>query len=1596
MTHYQVIIGRSINSVDYGQNPKAYLDTFTDETISLNYNIADIVDLANKNSSYSKTIRFPNTKYNQQVFSDIWSLNMTTEYLTLNTYVFDPNVKTKAWILKDNVIQFEGNLQLTNIIFDYNLNSIVYECVVYSDNDGLYKDIGENYLSDLDLTRFDHSWNATNILASWQAPYGNGYYYPMIDYGVPLSMTRTFRVSDFLPAMYLRTIWDQIFAEAGYTYDSDFLTGDYFSHLIMPYSNKSVPSSITLGITPQKSVLSIAQTTTQSVAYLRKNNSTLNTQPYLARWIYLYTATPMKGDTTIFNPNNLYNFTQSFYTNPANERFAQKLQITYTIRSQVRYAGIPFQSPDWIPQQWGGDTGDIYIFAVRSDGAQGTFGTQASIFNLWDLSSSSQTGGATLGWKRFYFNGQIGYSIRGNAQGGQEFYDPTTKEYEYRGTITTDLLIDPNALKFNENVMIWASTRAEFNKPGEYSPGVQFGDLFDVTLKIVNMSFNVIYESSVAVEDSTILTSNILPNMKQKDFLTNVIRMFNLYIDVDKTQPKRFLIEPRDDYYVKYQKTQDWSEKLDLTKEISTQIASNLQNRSQILTYKDDKDYYNTEYTNLTNTVFGEYKYEFDNEFASGEKKIELIFSPTPTVKLPLSNAMFISSIYGFNNGNLTNLGGFNPRILYANTLGLTAGDTYNFWTNGYNIGTAATMSQYPYAGFADEPRNPNTSLNFGTIQPFITNYNETINNLYYTYWQNTFLELNSPQSRIIEAYFNLTPIDIGNFSFADLFYLTIDNVAGYYRVNKIIDYDPSKYESTKVQLIKAINYINTLPLFQESCNVTYNKCLIGSEITTFLDTINSYYGSLTQYVTFVSSTDPTTYYPNLISSNEIGIDSIVDYANEIPGMVSTYYPGATQCTLNFEVEMGEDATLAFVGTLNAIYEDNPSPYVVIYINYPCGATFGTWQEYDNTYFWDLNSYNDQYSFLDWWLANIPGSYGTASGESLAEGSYLKLGWDWVTACTQSNNTCDLTYEITLNSTQAQELVDSVNGAYQDYCKYLVFYTTYANAAWTYGITYSTATGSPPPTQNTNTINDIVSWANDNVFGMSASIDGENNVTFLWTEYSVLCSTPPVDYTFRICLSNDWGSPAQCCQLLAESPISQNCPCAVDCFGECLQLYIAESSVDYLPGGWTPDLFVSNPILGPTSGIVWEQGGLTYGVCQDICQCIPEQLCFVWTQAQDCPGGVASAQMYISDATGEQVEEVLWTTTDSCLCDGPALPKFGYLEQSTGFRSPMPLTNNAYVGVLNSSKDNFIAAPNNIVLGSNTSIFSPNNIVVGDNNGNIVGGYNFILGASISTADSSNRPAVLIGNNITNELEGTFVFGNNVSISQPVSATGSTISTPQATTNVFVVGSNLTLGGSQSLPPNTTYLGTENIIISQDGGFNTPFIISEAVNTNEIPSGQTIIKTYTGLTPVILPSTTYYVFPFTEGTTPNANGVNIISWDDIRDFSIVQIEFNIRVELFGPQAFGDPVAAYSNKGAWVKLPNVSGLPDFSLIGTDAPFFVDANTPLITIDIPNTIYDIPLGIAQPSIEIANANATDSFVCYYDITIKYQYSPGGYYH
>ena len=77
------------------------LDTYKEEPISLTYNISDIADISTKNSSFSKTIKLPETRTNRAIFGDISDLGVSPSS-------FNPNKKTKAWILVDTAVVFDA------------------------------------------------------------------------------------------------------------------------------------------------------------------------------------------------------------------------------------------------------------------------------------------------------------------------------------------------------------------------------------------------------------------------------------------------------------------------------------------------------------------------------------------------------------------------------------------------------------------------------------------------------------------------------------------------------------------------------------------------------------------------------------------------------------------------------------------------------------------------------------------------------------------------------------------------------------------------------------------------------------------------------------------------------------------------------------------------------------------------------------------------------------------------------------------------------------------------------------------------------------------------------------------------------------------------------------------------------------------------------------------------------------------------------------------------------------------------------------------------------------------------------------------------
>lgn len=819
MNHYQLLVNVNGNQV--------YLDIDNSFGISLNYSISDINDISTKNSSYSKTIILPDTPINKKIFGYLFKLNTKS-----NT--FNPQKKTKCWVIKDTLTQMQGNIQLVSITYNRNTNKNEYNCVIYADNDNLFKNIGEKYLSDLNLSRFDHNWSLTNIINSWNTDYRNGYYYPLIDYGFPLQMSQDLKNENFFPSIYLKTYIDQIFTEAGYTYKSDFFESEFFTNLIIPFNNKNLESTLVdLELDEFNNIFDVALTTDISSTWFRAGGSSgkfdFDNQD-VAVWC------PVVCDYEVFNPNANYNTTNGVYTNPPDFAFSQKLKIKVDIISHCKT--VDNQTPQWtenfttfVAADENGSTirtetweDDIYIFVFRSKSPVGTnynggtFGPNMPV-GTWYLYNKDWQIWPTTTFlaNTITFGGKRAYSVKnGNltstAIGGGY--------YRYRGEIETDW-VNGEPMRVGEKLIVYIARKARATVGGV--PKIkEFYIEANGTAPIDpwTQGFRLQLEASTtqAVGNSFLETKRYCPqNVKQKDLLSNIIKMFNLYIEPDKEITNNFIIEPRDDYYNKYTKNKDWSTKLDVSREINSRIASDTQARTNIFTYKSDKDGMNTNYTNATAQIFGEYKYDIDNDFLSKDKKIELIFSPTPTNIMASSANIFIPTISG-SNTTVTKSNGMNIRILFKKKINTTGNDKIKVAGAG-SFGSTVTYNYYPYAGFLDDPINPLYSLNFGQVQLIKDgNYviGNTPNTLFYKFWQNTITELSNPDIKVITAYFKLNANDIYDFRFSDLIYFIVNGEPGYYRVNKIYDYDPSNEATTKVELIKTLEYkINPIPIYE-------------------------------------------------------------------------------------------------------------------------------------------------------------------------------------------------------------------------------------------------------------------------------------------------------------------------------------------------------------------------------------------------------------------------------------------------------------------------------------------------------------------------------------------------------------------------------------------------------------------------------------------------------------------------------------------------------------------------------------------------------------------------------------------------------------
>lgn len=765
---------------------------------SLTKSITEISKPDTRKATFSKTIEVPLTKELKKVLKAIYMINSRS-----NDFALDEKSDMRYEVNGETILG--GYVHVKSHKYKDNKDQTV-SMVLYGNVASIFRDMGDKYLDDSTITdildEWDHPFTKEIQQKSWATEvwnndsssfvpfaYGTGYVYPLVDYGLVTNLV-DFYYYHMGCAIYVKEYIDAIFEANGYSYTSDFFDSDYFKHLIIPSSPESL------------------QLTTAEIAALQFSANTP---------IFQSTGTSTSGavlpsavgftaldvieftDDTGTDPSGLYNPGNGKYTilsaafegyydinglveigatftpsggAPAVANTSDLQGGLYVCINDVPIVGVPFflttneyqGVPSYISGARSTTANPSYPDTDYLDGVQSTRYSQVTDPNAAILVGRS---GVNSDPKQYLVTLNNQYLVAG---------DEVTIQYKvrYRG-------------------LGGDSTKCFIDSGGAYYSGVAQ----------VTCSVGAFYNNALNVfpaEGASMKISKIIPKqVKQKDFFMSLVKMFNLWMDIDPDNPKNYLIEPRNDF-LKNDDILNIQNKLDQSQDLEIIPMGKLDAAEYHFTYKQDKDELNQRYEKDHQRIYGDRYLTNTNEFVTSVQKTEVIFSPTP-ISAPPNKTRVLPTIVQLDDLGQSKPTDHNIRILYYGGL-----KTAEVWNHVNFIGQTpnpTAYTTYPYAGHVDDPFNWTIDINWGLVKEvyYDTNtqgFTYTDNNLVNKFYSDMLNQYTSNDSKIAVGMFYVTPSDFRDWSFDKLYWF--ENA--FWRLQKIYNYNPTGETLTKCEFL--------------------------------------------------------------------------------------------------------------------------------------------------------------------------------------------------------------------------------------------------------------------------------------------------------------------------------------------------------------------------------------------------------------------------------------------------------------------------------------------------------------------------------------------------------------------------------------------------------------------------------------------------------------------------------------------------------------------------------------------------------------------------------------------------------------------------
>ncbi len=701
------------------------LDLSKDLSSEFTYAIDDIQDFASRNTNFSKTIILPGNAVNNKLFGHIFEFTSSNFYDSTADnvgYNFNASKAASCVIYVDRIQVFKGIIRLLEITIDR--GTIEYECVVFGELGGFITALNNDKLEDLDFSTYNHVWNYTNILNSWEQASGTtasgmGYYYPLIDYGQVATNKKHWSYKAFRPALFVREYLDKIITGSGYTYEAPFFDTNLFKRLVVPNNQKFLSNSSDISFSGNFENIQ------------RSHSGSPTPRPLLA----------------------IYDIINAGYFTDSNSL----TRFTYTGTQNISVAF-----------NWN-------IVGLVDDRA-----------NITIMKNGVATSAVV------YFENQF---------------------------VVDDYLTDYISLVQNDYI--------EFRLDWE---GWATGDSVSLTTDQFDLEIKTSSTQAVPLNyGETIFINNTLPKgIYQKDFVASIVKMFNLYIVEDTTKDKHLKIIPYIDFYTTtanflqvndleeelliddtnllllddYSANHlDWSSKIDRNKAFKLKPMSELNGRFFEFKYKPDVDFYNEDYQKHFAQGYGDHVEDTGYEFANDIQTSEVIFSATPLLSYANDDKVYptIFKLSNTQNASSEDQIDHNIRIMQVRKItGVSAwdlkGDSGNLVNN---------LTYYGYGGHLDDPDVPTADINFGTPKEiyFSLSVSYPSANLFNGFWSDYVAEITDKDSKLLTCNVYLKITDIYGLDFSKLIYID----GALWRLNKVIDYNPTNPESTKCEFLKVI-----------------------------------------------------------------------------------------------------------------------------------------------------------------------------------------------------------------------------------------------------------------------------------------------------------------------------------------------------------------------------------------------------------------------------------------------------------------------------------------------------------------------------------------------------------------------------------------------------------------------------------------------------------------------------------------------------------------------------------------------------------------------------------------------------------------------